>query len=276
MSTRIYSKLKATAERRRTRRCEQIQLLLRLVDIQPPRNTADVALCIDLSFAFAYKGETIRLFAARCVRCPRRRPRQLNELGLECDKSFTRSDALAKHLRHQHNKSPPAPGRGGSRKRKRLPGDIEVTAIPSTRSLTPTLSTFAFALNPDGELMDFNNHARSTRSRSPSPVRGRPHEEDEGYAPAPAPLMYDVIPTQLWPFQDPSTGKIHGRSQSQVLYLLMKAKHAFAMQERERLKIELEHAQEQMQAERTKKEVMVDRVLYHLYGYVCIFFTCRS
>lgn len=37
----------------------------------------------------------------------------------ECDKSFTRSDALAKHMRLQHHISPPAPGRGGSRKRKR-------------------------------------------------------------------------------------------------------------------------------------------------------------
>jgi hypothetical protein len=40
-------------------------------------------------------------------------------LFLECDKSFTRSDALAKHMRLQHNLTPPAPGRGGARKRKR-------------------------------------------------------------------------------------------------------------------------------------------------------------
>ncbi|KAF4596600.1 hypothetical protein EYR38_007987 [Pleurotus pulmonarius] len=41
----------------------------------------------------------------------------------ECDKSFTRSDALAKHMRLQHNISPPAPGRGASRKRKRNGGE---------------------------------------------------------------------------------------------------------------------------------------------------------
>ncbi|KIM44298.1 hypothetical protein M413DRAFT_443307 [Hebeloma cylindrosporum] len=36
-----------------------------------------------------------------------------------CDKPFTRSDALTKHMRLQHNILPPAPGRCGSRKRKR-------------------------------------------------------------------------------------------------------------------------------------------------------------
>ncbi|KAF9487735.1 hypothetical protein BDN71DRAFT_1458177 [Pleurotus eryngii] len=50
----------------------------------------------------------------------------------ECDKSFTRSDALAKHMRLQHNISPPAPGRGASRKRKRNGGeDANSSARPS-------------------------------------------------------------------------------------------------------------------------------------------------
>jgi len=52
----------------------------------------------------------------------------------ECDKSFTRSDALAKHMRLQHNIDPPAPGRGGSRKRKRGPDD---QLAPSSRGQTP-------------------------------------------------------------------------------------------------------------------------------------------
>lgn len=41
----------------------------------------------------------------------------------ECDKSFTRSDALAKHMRLQHGISPPLPGRG-NRKRKRTDGPV--------------------------------------------------------------------------------------------------------------------------------------------------------
>ena len=44
---------------------------------------------------------------------------RLTACPAECDKSFTRSDALAKHMRMQHNIIPPAPGRGGNRKRKR-------------------------------------------------------------------------------------------------------------------------------------------------------------
>lgn len=44
---------------------------------------------------------------------------QFVRISSECDKSFTRSDALSKHMRLQHNLTPPAPGRGGARKRKR-------------------------------------------------------------------------------------------------------------------------------------------------------------
>ncbi|KAF8655492.1 hypothetical protein AX16_003022 [Volvariella volvacea WC 439] len=55
----------------------------------------------------------------------------------ECDKSFTRSDALAKHMRLQHNISPPAPGRGGSRKRKRAAADDG----PSVGLSAPLLTT---------------------------------------------------------------------------------------------------------------------------------------
>ena len=38
---------------------------------------------------------------------------------IECDKSFTRSDALAKHMRLQHNIEASVLGRGGKRKRSR-------------------------------------------------------------------------------------------------------------------------------------------------------------
>ncbi|KAF9039608.1 hypothetical protein BDZ89DRAFT_981793 [Hymenopellis radicata] len=192
----------------------------------------------------------------------------------ECDKSFTRSDALAKHLRHQHNKSPPAPGRGGSRKRKRLPGDIEVTAIPSTRSLTPTLSTFAFNVNPEGEVMDFNNaaaprdpfiHVRAGSStRSPSPLRRQPHEDDEGYNSSSS--TPDVIPQHLLHMYDPVSGKIQGRSQHQVMYLLMKAKYRYAQEQHDLLLEELRIAKAQLQREKEAKEIAVDRVLLGLYG----------
>jgi len=60
----------------------------------------------------------------------------------ECDKSFTRSDALAKHMRLQHNISPPAPGRGGgSRKRKRAPDDQTHEDFPSSDTLPPHLQS---------------------------------------------------------------------------------------------------------------------------------------
>ncbi|KAG6910945.1 hypothetical protein DXG01_005999 [Tephrocybe rancida] len=54
----------------------------------------------------------------------------------ECDKSFTRSDALAKHLRLQHNIEPPGPGRGSYRKRRRLEPDDQVSASTSQAPTT--------------------------------------------------------------------------------------------------------------------------------------------
>ncbi|KIY62184.1 hypothetical protein CYLTODRAFT_414919 [Cylindrobasidium torrendii FP15055 ss-10] len=50
-----------------------------------------------------------------------------------CDAEFTRSDALAKHLRAQHGEELPIPRRG-SRKRKRVEGDMEGRTLESTGS----------------------------------------------------------------------------------------------------------------------------------------------
>ncbi|KAK0200425.1 hypothetical protein DFS33DRAFT_1480317 [Desarmillaria ectypa] len=169
----------------------------------------------------------------------------------ECDKSFTRSDALAKHLRHQHKQSPPAPGRGGSRKRKRNPDDIEVAPSVSTRSQTPTLGTFSlFDLAP-------------MESGSPSPFP-RGNEDDEGYNSSGS--SSDVIPPHLLVHMEPGTNRIFGRSQSQVLYLLMKAKHRYAVEQNEALQEELRVTREEMRREREVKERAVNHVLRGLFG----------
>ncbi|TFK25905.1 hypothetical protein FA15DRAFT_668061 [Coprinopsis marcescibilis] len=68
----------------------------------------------------------------------------------ECDRSFTRLDALHKHTRQQHNilppNMPPPSGRGGSRKRKRGGDDASdgtASAGPSSVPLnTGTFNTF--------------------------------------------------------------------------------------------------------------------------------------
>ncbi|KAK0489810.1 hypothetical protein EDD18DRAFT_1188514 [Armillaria luteobubalina] len=162
----------------------------------------------------------------------------------ECDKSFTRSDALAKHLRHQHKQSPPAPGRGGSRKCKRNPDDIEVAPSVSTRSQTPTLSTFSLFDLP-----------------ALSEVGG---EDDEGYKSSGS--SSDVIPPHLRVHLEPGTGRILGRSQEQVLYLLMKAKMRYAQEQNEALQEELRVVRVEMRREREEKERVVDCVLRGLFG----------
>ncbi|KAH6904939.1 hypothetical protein BKA70DRAFT_1192608 [Coprinopsis sp. MPI-PUGE-AT-0042] len=49
----------------------------------------------------------------------------------ECDKSFTRSDALSKHMRQQHNVPSSLPGRGGARKRKRAQAALDDASVES-------------------------------------------------------------------------------------------------------------------------------------------------
>jgi uncharacterized C2H2 Zn-finger protein len=79
----------------------------------------------------------------------------------ECDKSFTRSDALAKHMRLQHNISPPAPGRGGNRKRKR---DDQTTRL---RVLLRQLRRPSCLLLLLGQclILLVSSHSRSSRKR---------------------------------------------------------------------------------------------------------------
>ncbi|KAK0436367.1 hypothetical protein EV421DRAFT_1739578 [Armillaria borealis] len=164
----------------------------------------------------------------------------------ECDKSFTRNDALAKHLRHQHKQSPPAPGRGGSRKRKRNPDDIEVAPRVSTRSQTPTLGTFSlFDLPVLG-------------GRSPS------WEDNEGYKSSGS--SSDVIPPHLMAHLDSGTGRIFGRNPEQVLYLLAKAKLRYAQEQNEALQEELRVTRAGMRREREGKERAVNHVLRGLFG----------
>jgi hypothetical protein len=67
------------------------------------------------------------------------------DLALECDKSFTRLNALAKHMRLQHNVDASAPGRGGNRKRKR---DREEPSHPTISIASDPASFSIFKVEP--------------------------------------------------------------------------------------------------------------------------------
>ncbi|THH06238.1 hypothetical protein EW145_g4228 [Phellinidium pouzarii] len=199
----------------------------------------------------------------------------------ECDKSFTRSDAMAKHMRLQHNIPPPLPGRGGSRKRKRdesneaegagTPGSNSQAPVFKVEGHTPTdLSVPApwtehddapGVTPPFDERIDYLYPPPNPRSTSPggmSAVSGGGDEHD------------DSIPVHLLQHLDRQTGKILGRSPEMVRYLIMKAKHRFVLEQHESLLEELRVVRNEERRAREKKEETLDEVLRSYLGSVTV------
>ncbi|KAI0262073.1 hypothetical protein BC834DRAFT_829376, partial [Gloeopeniophorella convolvens] len=175
----------------------------------------------------------------------------------ECDKSFTRSDALAKHMRLQHGVEAGAPGRGGSRKRKR--GDRDEPARPGTSAHAHEPAGFTtFKVEP---------HAPSD-AHQPSEPRGAatPGADDalaRGRSPSPGD---DALPAHLAQEADPATGLIRGRSPAMVQYLLMKAKLRYATEQHSVLIEELRVARAEEGALRMGKDDALDSVMRMEFG----------
>ncbi|OBZ73380.1 INO80 complex subunit 1 [Grifola frondosa] len=179
----------------------------------------------------------------------------------ECDKSFTRSDALAKHMRIQHNISPPLPGRGGNRKRKREEPEPEPPAPNpspygySTFKVEP--HSHADLGNPDDIGMppiegSSNGHGHASAFRALSP--------DFDYD------MEDEIPPHLMALKDPGTGLIMGRSLEMVKYLLMKARHRWVLEQHAALVEELHVLRHEEKCWRERKDVLLDELLLVQFG----------
>ncbi|KAF8151751.1 hypothetical protein B0H34DRAFT_801434 [Crassisporium funariophilum] len=216
----------------------------------------------------------------------------------ECDKSFTRSDALAKHMRLQHNISPPAPGRGGSRKRKRGVADdgTQGTSTPVASVVSPPIpipntggfNTFKVEPRTPSEAVDDNGlqdakqdylsnnrslkapngrQRRQTRQsllqpqHTPSPdLQGA--EEEEGYASSSS----DTLPAHLQPQFNEATGLVMGRSPAMVMYLMMKAKHQYALDQHEVLLEQLRIIKGEMKKEKEEKEGALDQFFHRMLG----------
>ncbi|KAG6817834.1 hypothetical protein H0H87_001666 [Tephrocybe sp. NHM501043] len=197
----------------------------------------------------------------------------------ECDKSFTRSDALAKHMRLQHNIDPPAPGRGGHRKRKRGAED-RASGTPSTSrvplsaapgDVSGTFGTLKFENSPYPEDAGVSANHTNGHRRSPSPrhrqSRRRPgsppgvglNDDDDGYG-------SDTLPEYLLQKYDPETKKILGRSPDMVMYLLMKAKYRYALQQQELLINDLHNIKQELQRQRDEKDAALDQLLATMFG----------
>ncbi|KAJ7699491.1 hypothetical protein B0H16DRAFT_1349099 [Mycena metata] len=215
----------------------------------------------------------------------------------QCDKSFVRSDTLAKHMRLQHENvyvAPPPVGR--NRKRKRTPADTLADADADENTLyhsyppppAPEGGSFStFKVEPVKwavlEARDFEV------SVEPMP-RVQPLEEQEEEVP-PSPPVSPISPTvHMWappsPGDDdeeasleqlppylrsqylPHRGTVLGRPLAMVAYLLVKAKHRYAQQQRAQLREELRDARAELRRQEEDKERVLDRVLRGCFGLV--------
>ena len=183
---------------------------------------------------------------------------------LECDKSFTRSDALAKHMRVQHNIIPPLPGRGGNRKRKR-----EEPEPTQPQHGADGYSTFRVD-DHHGE-----HHFDDGRMSPFGDANGLVHHYPNGLGQRPiSPDMSDDsdeednIPPYLLAMKDPETGLIMGRTPTMVKYILTKAKYEYALEEHSNLISELRVLRGEEKAWRQRKDALLDEVLRVLFGFV--------
>lgn len=159
-----------------------------------------------------------------CFRFPLSQPTQILS---ECDKSFTRSDALAKHMRLQHNMPPPPSGRGsaGTRKRKRSLSPTQ------TNPPAPEQSAFnTFKLEPQTP-SELDNGIGGGGDYFSALTREEEDNEDDGED--------DGLPLHLQRLIDPRTGLIMDRPPALVKYIIQKAKLRYALETHEALIEEL-------------------------------------
>jgi hypothetical protein len=183
---------------------------------------------------------------------------------LECDKSFTRSDALAKHMRLLHNISPPSLGRG-NRKRKRA-ASVATSETNNDPDASSTAPYSAFKIEPGSDLEDgglvnegvsgSEGFINGNKRHSPDPKIAKDEDSDED----------EPLPAYLLTLQDPVTGLIMGRSPPMVRYLLMKARHRYALEQHGALIEELRVVRWELKQEQTYKERALDEVLEHNIG----------
>lgn len=166
-------------------------------------------------------------------------------------------------MRIQHNISPPLPGRGGNRKRKREEPEPLQTHAPDPYGY----STFKVEAQPEDDdgfrvsPVDGSGHA-SRLPPTQTPVRQ--------LTPEPGMFEYDPedeLPPHLLRQQNPATGLIMGRSQPQVRYMLMKAKHKWVLEQHEALVEELRVLRHEEKCWKERKDALLDELLKKQFGY---------
>lgn len=166
-------------------------------------------------------------------------------------------------MRIQHQISPPLPGRGGNRKRKReIEPEVPVTHPPdpygySTFKIEPAHDDDDFRASP----VDGGSHAHANRQPQPPVQQLSPEPGTFEYDPE------DELPPHLLRQADPATGLINGRSHTQVRYMLMKAKHRWVLEQHEALAEELRVLRHEEKCWKERKDALLDELLRRQFGY---------
>ncbi|KAJ7033158.1 hypothetical protein C8F04DRAFT_1221742 [Mycena alexandri] len=211
----------------------------------------------------------------------------------QCDKSFVRSDTLAKHMRLQHGDvyvAPPLVGR--NRKRKRLtadaPADADEHNLHHSYAAPPAPESGSFSTFKVEPAQWAVLEARDFEvSVEPLP-RVQPPEERQEEAPRSPPVSPMSPSVQMWAPPSPGDedeeasleelpphlrsqylphhGTVLGRPLAMVAYLLVKAKHRYAAQLRAQLREELRDARAELRRQEEDKERILDRVLRGYFG----------
>jgi len=191
----------------------------------------------------------------------------------ECDKSFTRSDALTKHMRVVHGMETQFPKSSQQKKRKREESDAEEEPFVAPDSNGEDDDA------PDYDEDDaYNPRGRKGRGRrgkaghpaEPSAVPGKM----EGQQPPAIAAVVDAEPEvsesesdeYLPEDVDDVTGLVNGCRPSKARYLICKAKYRYAMGEHERLLETLKWLQEETQRLRLSKDEALNDLLKKQYG----------
>jgi hypothetical protein len=113
--------------------------------------------------------------------------------------------------------------------------------------------------------LQLQTHAAHTPSPSTQQQAGGIEDED-GYVSSAS----DGLPDSLMAHYDRSTGLVMGESKSRVMYLLMKAKHRYVMEQNDSLSEELRGLKIELEREKMEKDGALDELLHRTLGCVVL------
>jgi len=184
-------------------------------------------------------------------------------------------------MRLQHKLVPPAPGRGGARKRKRGveegfnifkvdPAKVTEQLMPDDQVTETSVAQLASSSSKGKgsstgkgkkQIRQVQMQAQAVDTPT-SGGQGGGMEEEEGYMSSAS----DGLPASLMARLDSSTGLVMGKSKTKVMYLVMKAKHRYVTEQNDSLSDELRDLRVELEREKAEKESALDELLHRTLG----------